>query len=57
MNNTKQASSPRRRAPRLAAMTVAAVMALGTGNVSAWIPVQETGTSLIQHLLNQINPF
>jgi hypothetical protein len=57
MNNTKQASSPRRRAPRFAAMTVAAMMALGTGNVSAWIPVQETGTSLIQHLLNQINTY
>lgn len=57
MNNAKQSSQPRRRAPRLAALTVAAVMALGTANVSAWIPVQETGTSLIQHLLNQINTY
>ena len=57
MNNTKQASSPRRRAPRLAAMAVAAMMTLGSANVSAWIPVQETGTSLIQHLLNQINTY
>lgn len=57
MNNAKQPSQPRRRAPRLAALTVAAMMTLGTANVSAWIPVQETGTSLIQHLLNQINTY
>lgn len=57
MNNAKQHTSLRRRGPRLAALTVAAMMTLGTANVSAWIPVQETGTSLIQHLLNQINTY
>jgi hypothetical protein len=55
MNNTKQAS-PAAAAPSCSD-PVAAMMALGTGNVSAWIPVQETGTSLIQHLLNQINTY
>lgn len=46
-----------RRPKRVLAMALAAAMALGSGNVGAWIPVQETGVGLAQSILNQINTY
>lgn len=49
--------STRFRAPRLAALALGAALAIGSAPAGAVWPVQETGLSLVQHLMNQINTY
>lgn len=55
MSSTSKNSGPR--SLRFAAVTLSAALAFGAPTVQAWWPVQETGFSLVQHLLNQINTY